>query len=66
MVLDFTAARIRVMKRIRHHTKVFPATANTSCLLPLHGKAEVLRDTEIQKFEGQINFSSDTYGYNKE
>jgi len=51
MVLDFTAARIRVMKRIRHHTKVFPATANTSCLLPLHGKAEVLRDTEIQKFE---------------
>ena len=46
IVPDFTAARIRVKKRTRHHAKPFPATANTGCLLLLHGKAEALRDTE--------------------
>lgn len=46
IIPDFTAAKIRVKKRTRHHTKPFPAMANTSCLLPLHGETEVLRDTE--------------------
>lgn len=46
IIPDFTAARIRVKKRTRHHTKPFSAMANTRCLLLLHGKAKVLRDTE--------------------
>lgn len=58
----------------RHHAFLaFLAKANTSCLLPLHGKAEVVRDTEkvqnlnnIFLFFFLFIFPSDTYGYNKE
>lgn len=57
IIPDFTAARIKVRKRTRHHIKPLPAMANTSCLLPLHGKAEVLRDTErVQNLNNKLIF----------